>query len=107
MSSSRTAIINYAGNTTRAEHLNRWKGATSLLAYFAAGATVTIKGSSKQGATDAECALVATLTPAAGNSFLDSQANIVCFWDYLWITVTGATGSGYVTISSNDNTRGL
>jgi hypothetical protein len=44
--------------------------------------------------------------PAAGNSFLDSQANIVCYWDYLWVTVTGVgSGGGYLTISANTNTK--
>jgi len=107
MSTPKTATINFAaGATADQEHLNRWKGGMSVAAYAAAGATVTIKGSSKQGASAAEQVAVASLVPAAGNSFLDSQANIVCYWDYLHITVSGAgAGGGYVTISGNDSTR--
>jgi hypothetical protein len=107
MSGTRTAIVNYAANQTRQEHINRWKGGLGVIASFPAGATVTIRGSSKQGAPDAECVPVAILAPAAGNSFVDVQANLVVFWDYLWIAVTGASGAGgYISLSSSDGARG-
>jgi hypothetical protein len=107
MSAAHTANIPFpAAGLAAQEHCNRWKGGMSLAAYAAAGATVTITGSSKQGAAAAERVAVASLVPAAGNSFLDSQANIVCYWDYLWVTVTGAgSGGGYLTISANTNTK--
>jgi hypothetical protein len=103
MSAAHTANLQFAGTSARQEHLNRWKGGMSLLAYFAAGATVNIRGSSKQGATAAETTLIATLAPAAGNSFLDVQANLVNYWDYLWVDVSAAAGPGYLTISGNNN----
>lgn len=109
MTTAKSAVLPFvAGVSARQEVANRWKGGMGLTAYAAAGATVNIRGANKQGVPAAETVLVATLAPAVGNTWIDVQANIVCYWDYLWFDVSAAASAGYLTISGNDNfNRGL
>lgn len=131
MSNSRTTRFKQVGALARTSRItNQWKGGMSVMGWakssgVAAGITFNVYGSSDDGTrvgtgqmgdgnpqmTDdtSKQTLVCTVHPTSGSvgaaGVIDVQANVVCYWDYLYVegvTLEGTTIATELTISGAD-----